>query len=375
MLSKVDQIQLVQRADIVVAATDSLECQRRINEICVLAQVEAVYPGVWTGSRTGSPAEVGEIIWVPRSRRTPCFQCVISLRHEGAPVSARGGMRVDIRVLASAAVSAVLALLEPDGMRAGFLDETANLILIHSFTPTSTEFEGYFPGGGTEYVEVPFPETPCAVCGRQRPAESTRTARQASPAEQAWPTPEQRMPVTGLAGLFVVALIAGIAALIVVGVSRHNASNARHAAEYAAEGAAVERAVRDGEMECYVALDDGVAPEANEHFSCAGIPLQGEGAYVGSPYMTIISVKGVSYQAASNHNIALYCRTDDFHGANSNSLTGLRDGGDLRIYLSGVAGGKDYQPEPIDCTITADGGANVIRTMRFTMAIDVNRRF
>ena len=98
-----EQLRLVREADLVVAATDSVECQRRINEVCLAAEAIAVYPAVWVGTHVRD-AEVGEILWVLPGRHTPCYLCMTAWRPTGPGAEARGGTRADIKVLVLATV-------------------------------------------------------------------------------------------------------------------------------------------------------------------------------------------------------------------------------------------------------------------------------
>ncbi len=162
-----EQFRLVREADVVIAATDSVECQRRVNEVCLAAEVMAVYPGIWVDPRVRD-AEVGEIIWVLPGRHTPCYLCATEWRQAGADAEARGGTRADIQVLVAATVSVVAGLLDPHAERAQILDEQRTYILVHAFMPTSREVRRLLPGGLRTF-RVPFPETPCPACGGQEP--------------------------------------------------------------------------------------------------------------------------------------------------------------------------------------------------------------
>ena len=154
--------------DIVVAATDHLECQRQINEACLASETVAVYPSVWVDQHVEA-AEVGEVLWVLPGRHTPCFRCYSAFRPDSGEAQPRGGTRPDIMVLVLVAVQVVAALLEPDTDRSRFLlDEEATLILVHSFMPVSPGVQEIFfdePSLGT--VRVPWPQIRCPACGGQ----------------------------------------------------------------------------------------------------------------------------------------------------------------------------------------------------------------
>jgi molybdopterin/thiamine biosynthesis adenylyltransferase/outer membrane protein assembly factor BamB len=239
-LSEAKQLRLVSEFDLVVAATDSPACQRRINEICVRAQVTAVYPGIWTGAGTGDhDAEIGEILWVRQGGRTPCYLCATSWRTGGAGAEARGGTRADIMVLVLATVSVITALLEPSSERARLLNEEETLILIHGFMPASTAFQGFFDGRNMRSVEVPFPATPCPACGHmQPPAPSPPPGRPA-----ASPPPRQPLSTSSSARVLVISVIA----IALIGGIAWGVATVRHnqaaAAQAQAAGVAAEQAV------------------------------------------------------------------------------------------------------------------------------------
>lgn len=162
-LSEDLQLTLVREADVVVAATDSVDCQRRVNEICIAAEAVAVYPGVWVGSGVRD-AEVGEILWVLPGRHTPCYLCATSWRPDGAGAEARGGTRADIKVLVLALVQVVAALLDPSDERAQILNSDETMILVHGFMPASATIQEFFDGQAWKSIEVPFPTTRCPAC-------------------------------------------------------------------------------------------------------------------------------------------------------------------------------------------------------------------
>jgi len=103
--------------------------------------------------------------------------------------------------------------------------------------------------------------------------------------------------------------------------------------------------------------------------------LQRTSHYAGDAYWTVITVRGVPYLAAENHNISLYCQQGSDSGSNSNSGIWLQPGVDLRIFLPGSAGTRDYLPKPVVCQIHTNGDATIIRTIRFAMVLDPRHRF
>jgi ThiF family len=165
-LSEYEQLRYVRAAGVVIAATDQGRYQRHINEVCVAAEVTAVYPGVWVDERVRD-AEVGEILWVLPGRHTPCYECAFSFRQGIADVQAGAGFVDDILLVALTTAQVTAALLEPDYLRSGILDPARPLIYVHGFTPTSGPMRPAFPVEGllSRSILVPFPPTPCRVCG------------------------------------------------------------------------------------------------------------------------------------------------------------------------------------------------------------------
>lgn len=189
-LAAQEQRRLVGLADVVVAATDSVDCQRRVNQLCLAAEKPAVYPAVWVDDQRVRDAEVGEILWVLPGRHTPCYLCATAWRQAGADAQARGGTRVDIQVLVLATVQVVAALLDRTEASAGLLDPEQTCIYVHGFSPPSPAVRGAFQGPGLQSrtVHVPFPLRPCPACG-------------ASAATGAIPLPRDAPPVDGIIGV------------------------------------------------------------------------------------------------------------------------------------------------------------------------------
>lgn len=91
-------------------------------------------------------------------------------------------MRADVKVLVLATASVVRALVDPKPEHIRILDRERNLILVHSFTPTSEAVERVFHGPRSQELSrsgrsgfrsrnviVSFPPTPCPACGGHRP--------------------------------------------------------------------------------------------------------------------------------------------------------------------------------------------------------------
>ncbi len=113
---------LVQRADVVICGTDNRQSKLLINELCVAADVTAVYGGAF------SRAYGGQILRV-RPKRSPCQQCFVAAMPEEAtdveissavdaseiaysdrPVAVEPGLSLDVLPIAN--LLAKLALLE-----------------------------------------------------------------------------------------------------------------------------------------------------------------------------------------------------------------------------------------------------------------------
>ena len=168
-LSEDDQVRLAHEADLVVAATDTLECQRRINEVCLEAEVTAVYPGVWGPEAGTRDAEVGEILWVLPGNNTPCYQCFTKWRPESDNTAAARGTRADIQIVVLATVQVIAALLDRHDERSRILDDERTLVLVRGFMPsisdTVRELFRDRDDSGLLNLRVPFPSTACTVCG------------------------------------------------------------------------------------------------------------------------------------------------------------------------------------------------------------------
>jgi molybdopterin/thiamine biosynthesis adenylyltransferase len=178
-LSSVEQRLYIASADVVVAATDNDVCQRRINDICLTAEVRAVYPGIWDhpGAR---PGEVGEVVWVMPGRHTPCYGCAMqSLEVAGEVSPERGASYTQVTPLVHVAVQAVRALLQPRDPESFLIpeehaqrDPPPNVIYVHGFNPVSQSlvaagrslFDRQRPLGN-RYISPGY-RRGCAHCGR-----------------------------------------------------------------------------------------------------------------------------------------------------------------------------------------------------------------
>ena len=168
-LPEAEQRALVREADVVVAATDSGACQRRVNAVALEIGTPAVFPAVWVDPRIRD-AEVGEILWVDPVARTPCYDCAAAFRRGTSDTQAARGARVDIQLVALATAQVVAALVHPGDERSAILDPERTAIYLHGLTPTSPGVRAAFPALGlsSRNVRVPFPARPCPACHRSR---------------------------------------------------------------------------------------------------------------------------------------------------------------------------------------------------------------
>ena len=177
-MSEEEQAALVASADVVVAATDSIACQRHVNGVALAVGAPAVYPGVWVDGRIRD-AEVGEILWVLPGGRTPCYECAAAFRESAADAQAARGARVDIQLVVLATAQIVSALVHPDDERSVRLDPESNAVYVHGLAPTSAAVRDAFPTSGlsSRNVRVAFPARPCPACHGRRHALSPGALR------------------------------------------------------------------------------------------------------------------------------------------------------------------------------------------------------
>lgn len=185
-LPAAEQTRLAGRADVVVAATDSIACQRRVNVVALAAGKPALYPAVWVDPRIRD-AEVGELLWVLPGGRTPCYACAAAFRGAAADAQAARGARVDVQLVALTAAQVVAALLGSPGERKAVLDPARNAIYLHGLTSVSEAVRATFPLEGLQSrnVRVPFPAEPCPACGGREPPAPRAPAGPALQPEQA----------------------------------------------------------------------------------------------------------------------------------------------------------------------------------------------
>jgi hypothetical protein len=214
-----EQRSLADGVDVVVAATDSVACQRHVNRVALAAGKPAVYPGVWVDPRIRD-AEVGEVLWVLPGRRTPCYECAAAFRQGASDSQAARGARVDIQLVALATAQVVTALADPGDDRSAILDRKRNAIYLHGLTPTSPDIRAAFPtlGLSSRNVRVPFPVRPCAACRGWR---YVATPQDAGDAEAGDPHGDDRgrrwAPATLMAAVVLIVVVMVIVSAVVQG--------------------------------------------------------------------------------------------------------------------------------------------------------------
>ncbi|MCW2929839.1 MAG: UBA/THIF-type binding protein [Actinomycetia bacterium] len=107
---------MVRGADLVIAATDDAEAQRRLNHFAYARGVPAVFGGVYARARAG------EVVFtVPTVTR--CYQCTTSTRHQSGPeattlnygtgrLNAEPALGADIQHIVTASVKIAIGLLQ-----------------------------------------------------------------------------------------------------------------------------------------------------------------------------------------------------------------------------------------------------------------------
>jgi hypothetical protein len=209
------QRDLMRDVSVVVGATDSPECQRRINEVSLATETVAVYPGIWSGDHVGE-AEVGEIFWVLPGRHSPCYLCATSWRNADVRAEARGGTGADVELLVLATLWVVAGLLDPHDPRAAILDHERTHILVHGLMPHSPSVQEIFSSSNLRNVRVPFPRQPCPACGGQA-LPSPREGSQPTPPLQSPPKPNPP-PARNLSVGDIIGIALGLLVIIGVGL-------------------------------------------------------------------------------------------------------------------------------------------------------------
>jgi molybdopterin/thiamine biosynthesis adenylyltransferase len=142
-------------ADLVIAATDSNDCQFMVNEVSLHLRVPSLYVGCY------SRAQAGEVVYVIPGE-TPCFRCLMEFRVQARAelnsrerrqayrdrrdggFKAEPGLAIDIGYMTSVAASFALALLAPDPERQALLDSERNLVMFHAGSEPGERYAGLF---------------------------------------------------------------------------------------------------------------------------------------------------------------------------------------------------------------------------------------
>lgn len=151
-------------------------------------------------------------------------------------------------------------------------------------------------------------------------------------------------------------------------ITRHDEVKSTQQPPAPAEEAALERTAQTATIDCFVALD----PTRGPRYPCTSVPLLQHSGGSGDSYSIVITVKGVLFKAATDHNIVLECL--DYNGfINLSEPDGRQPDADLHVELSGTTA-EGPQLEPISCVIRQEG-ADAIRAMQVPMALDPTKRF
>lgn len=101
-----DQLdRLLQDADLIVAATDDREAQRRIGQRALALDIPALFPGLYGND--------GGEVFVQRSPRHPCFLCWDGFRRGGDPLRSVTAINADTFAVIQLTVHLSLGILDP----------------------------------------------------------------------------------------------------------------------------------------------------------------------------------------------------------------------------------------------------------------------
>src|SRR6266571_3104343 len=126
---------------LLVAATDSFECQSLVNQLSIENGIPAIYIGCW------GEATMGEILYVVPGR-TPCYECYAGFRRQTEALSlndprkytdldfdqtkvpGQAGLWPNILIICGFAFQVILALLGDEGRAKRLLDYEHTLLLV-----------------------------------------------------------------------------------------------------------------------------------------------------------------------------------------------------------------------------------------------------
>jgi hypothetical protein len=127
---------------LLVAATDSFECQSLVNQLSLEENLPSIYINCW------GEAAMGEILYVV-PRRTPCFECYAGFRRhtealslndprkysnldfDQTKVPGQAGLWPNILVICGFAFQVILALLGDEARRNRLIDDEHSLLLVN----------------------------------------------------------------------------------------------------------------------------------------------------------------------------------------------------------------------------------------------------
>jgi hypothetical protein len=161
---------LSRRPDLVIAATDSFECDSSVNDYCIRERVAAAYGGCW------GEASVGEILYVVPGK-TPCYECYAGFRRGAAEippdrrkytdpdfdvskVPGQAGLWANILIVSGVMFQVALGLLDSENPRHQIIDHEHTLLLVNV-----TAFDS-----GLQPLAVTFGKINrgCAVCDQSK---------------------------------------------------------------------------------------------------------------------------------------------------------------------------------------------------------------
>lgn len=168
------------KPDLMIAGTDSFECESLVNDFALRNGVPAVYCGCW-----GAGA-VGEILYVVPGK-TPCYECYAGFRRNTVEVpeivpderkytdpnfdftrlSGQPGLFANILAIAGVAFQIVLGLLDEESDRRRLIDHERTLLLFNL-----GKYDGPLQLLAGTFGKI---EKGCAICDPQKLAELGQT--------------------------------------------------------------------------------------------------------------------------------------------------------------------------------------------------------
>jgi hypothetical protein len=170
---------LAEKPDLIIAGTDSFECEAQVNDYALRNEVPALYCGCW-----GAGA-VGEILYVVPGK-TPCYQCYAGFRRttvevpeivpderkytdpnfDSTRLTGQAGLFANILAIAGVAFQVVLGLLDEASDCHRLIDHEHTLLLFNL-----TKYDGPLQPLAVTFGKM---EKGCAVCDPRKLAELGR---------------------------------------------------------------------------------------------------------------------------------------------------------------------------------------------------------